>query len=464
MVDDSVTAREELRAALERGGLDVRHRGVRGEEGLRVAAERRPGAVVVDGVMPGMDGAAFIRALRVGRRRCAPRRASSSPRPARWASWRALDAGADAFVRKDVDGRRRWCSPACRQLLRSAPPALEAPAAARSRRSGSSPSAEASPARRRCSSGCARDGHDVVRATTVGRGARAARAWTSVDALLVERPGRSTRRPRRAARLRADAGVARRRRSSSSARRDDQDAILRAMEAGADDYVAGGERTGGGRAPAWARSSGGAPARARAPHARGLRRAARQILETISDAFFAVDRELAVRVREPRARASSRGGLAQRLAGELLWEHCRWLAADAGPGGAGARGESGTCRSRSRRGGRTSAGTRCARSRTPIGLSAYLRDVTDRRHSQEVQAHLLGMVGHDLRTPLTAVGASVGARPARRGAVPAAPAPARARGQRRGSDGAAHQRPARLLPGAPRRTASPSRRATPTST
>ena len=41
------------------------------------------------------------------------------------------------------------------------------------------------------------------------------------------------------------------------------------------------------------------------------------------------------------------------------------------------------------------------------GLSAYLRDVTERRRSQEVQAHLLGITGHDLRTPISVVRVSL---------------------------------------------------------
>jgi DNA-binding response OmpR family regulator len=63
VVDDSVTAREELRAELERAGFAVLTAGS-GEEGLRLAAERLPRAIVVDVEMPGMDGATFIREIR----------------------------------------------------------------------------------------------------------------------------------------------------------------------------------------------------------------------------------------------------------------------------------------------------------------------------------------------------------------------------------------------------------------
>jgi two-component system, NtrC family, sensor kinase len=43
------------------------------------------------------------------------------------------------------------------------------------------------------------------------------------------------------------------------------------------------------------------------------------------------------------------------------------------------------------------------------GVSAHLRDVTERRRSQEVQQHLAGIVGHDLRTPLATIMVSASA-------------------------------------------------------
>jgi two-component system, NtrC family, sensor kinase len=71
-----------------------------GEEGLRVAAEQRPQAVVVDGVLPGIDGPTVIRRMRldVGLRGvpCLLLTASEDGD----AELKALDAGADAFVRK----------------------------------------------------------------------------------------------------------------------------------------------------------------------------------------------------------------------------------------------------------------------------------------------------------------------------------------------------------------------------
>jgi DNA-binding response OmpR family regulator len=63
VIDDSMTFREELRRALTAAGYDV-IAAASGEEGLRMAAEQRPQAVVVDGVLPGIDGPTVIRRIR----------------------------------------------------------------------------------------------------------------------------------------------------------------------------------------------------------------------------------------------------------------------------------------------------------------------------------------------------------------------------------------------------------------
>jgi DNA-binding response OmpR family regulator len=102
VIDDSVTFREELRRALERSGYGV-ITATSGEKGVKLAAARRPAALIVDGVMPGMDGATVIRKLRldVALRDlpCLMLTASEE----QGAELRALDAGADAFVRKEED-------------------------------------------------------------------------------------------------------------------------------------------------------------------------------------------------------------------------------------------------------------------------------------------------------------------------------------------------------------------------
>jgi two-component system NtrC family sensor kinase len=102
VIDDSVTFREELRGALELAGFAV-VTATSGEKGLRLAAARRPTALIIDGVMPGMDGATVIRRLRLDAALrglpCLLLTASEE----QGAELKALDAGADAFVRKGED-------------------------------------------------------------------------------------------------------------------------------------------------------------------------------------------------------------------------------------------------------------------------------------------------------------------------------------------------------------------------
>jgi two-component system, NtrC family, sensor kinase len=100
VIDDSLTYREELASTLQAEGYRVL-RASSGEEGLRLAASARPDAVVVDGVLPGADGATVIRRIRLDaalrRMACVLLTASDD----RDAELRAYDAGADAFVRKE---------------------------------------------------------------------------------------------------------------------------------------------------------------------------------------------------------------------------------------------------------------------------------------------------------------------------------------------------------------------------
>jgi two-component system NtrC family sensor kinase len=102
VIDDSLTSRAELRQALEGAGYGVMTAGS-GEEGLRLAATRRPAALIIDGVMPRMDGAAVVRKLRLDAALrglpCLLLTASDEE----GAELQALEAGADAFVRKDED-------------------------------------------------------------------------------------------------------------------------------------------------------------------------------------------------------------------------------------------------------------------------------------------------------------------------------------------------------------------------
>lgn len=100
IIDDSPTFREELKSALESAGYRVVSAGT-GEDGLQVAVNERPAAIVVDGVLPGIDGATVIRRIRADaamrRTPCILLTASEE----RSGEIVALDAGADDYVRKE---------------------------------------------------------------------------------------------------------------------------------------------------------------------------------------------------------------------------------------------------------------------------------------------------------------------------------------------------------------------------
>lgn len=102
VIDDSPTFREELRAVLESSGYAVVTAGT-GEEGLRAALDARPAVIVVDGVLPGIDGSTVIRRVRADAvlrsTPCILLTASEE----RTGELRALEAGADAYVRKEED-------------------------------------------------------------------------------------------------------------------------------------------------------------------------------------------------------------------------------------------------------------------------------------------------------------------------------------------------------------------------
>ncbi|MGC4061550.1 MAG: response regulator [Aquabacterium sp.] len=100
IIDDSATFRGTLRDAFEEAGYQVQT-AVDGEDGLKIAALSRPQAIVVDSVMPGIDGATVIRRVRLDAAlRGIPCLLMTGSEDI-GAELRALDAGADAFVRKD---------------------------------------------------------------------------------------------------------------------------------------------------------------------------------------------------------------------------------------------------------------------------------------------------------------------------------------------------------------------------
>jgi two-component system, NtrC family, sensor kinase len=102
VIDDSITFREELKRALERSDYNV-ITATSGEKGLKLAASRRPAALIVDGVMPGIDGATVIRRLRLDVALRGLPCLLLTAADEQDAELKALDAGADAFVRKEED-------------------------------------------------------------------------------------------------------------------------------------------------------------------------------------------------------------------------------------------------------------------------------------------------------------------------------------------------------------------------
>jgi two-component system, NtrC family, sensor kinase len=100
IVDDSVTFREELRRSLEAANYVVASANS-GEEGLKLAASLRPAAILVDSVMTGIDGATLIRRVRLDAALRGTPCVLLTASEGHGAELRALEAGADAFVRKE---------------------------------------------------------------------------------------------------------------------------------------------------------------------------------------------------------------------------------------------------------------------------------------------------------------------------------------------------------------------------
>lgn len=102
VIDDSLTFRTALKDALETAGYKV-FTAENGEAGLRLAAQVHPSAMIVDGVMDGIDGATVIRRIRLDAALrhipCLLLTASEGKN----AEIESLDAGADAFVIKNED-------------------------------------------------------------------------------------------------------------------------------------------------------------------------------------------------------------------------------------------------------------------------------------------------------------------------------------------------------------------------
>ena len=102
VIDPSETLRKWLKQLVESNGYLLAE-AASGVEGLRLAAELKPAAIVVDGQMAGIDGLTFIGRIKSNTilREIPCVFVTSSDDPA--AEVRALEAGADAFMRKSAD-------------------------------------------------------------------------------------------------------------------------------------------------------------------------------------------------------------------------------------------------------------------------------------------------------------------------------------------------------------------------
>jgi DNA-binding response OmpR family regulator len=102
VIDDSATFRQTFGQAIESAGY-VALLAPTGEEGLRVAADARPDAIVVDGTLPGISGRTTIRHLKsdavLRHTPCMLLTASEDSAD----EVAALEAGADLFARKGQD-------------------------------------------------------------------------------------------------------------------------------------------------------------------------------------------------------------------------------------------------------------------------------------------------------------------------------------------------------------------------
>jgi DNA-binding response OmpR family regulator len=102
LIDDSLTYRMEFQRILEGDAYHVLL-AASGEEGLRIAADERPGAIIVDGELPGIDGATVIRRVRLDAALREVPCLLLTAATGHDTELRAFEAGADAFVTKGED-------------------------------------------------------------------------------------------------------------------------------------------------------------------------------------------------------------------------------------------------------------------------------------------------------------------------------------------------------------------------
>ena len=99
VVDDDPLIRNLVFAVLEDARFDLAE-ATDGEEALRVAAERPPDVVILDVMMPGMDGNAVCKAMRADARLAGARIIMLTARSESFDRDQAMEAGADDFISK----------------------------------------------------------------------------------------------------------------------------------------------------------------------------------------------------------------------------------------------------------------------------------------------------------------------------------------------------------------------------
>lgn len=234
IIDDSITFCEQMKEALEGASYRVLTANS-GEAGLQLAANARPSAIVVDRMLPGIDGVSVLRRVRLdGALRHIPCIfLTASEEEGEEVS--ALDAGADAFVRKDEDIAIMLAR--LNVVLRNA---RRGQAAERITASLQGPKRILvvdgnEPFLRRVTADLRAEGYEVVQART-GEEAFDLLSAQAVECLLLDLdlPGiGSIEACRRIKRVSFASGLP----VVITTGRDDRDAIIACLDAGADDYV-----------------------------------------------------------------------------------------------------------------------------------------------------------------------------------------------------------------------------------
>ncbi|HEY3807028.1 MAG TPA: response regulator [Kofleriaceae bacterium] len=234
VIDDSPTFRQAIADRLGSAGYAVIV-AASGTEGLRQAATVRPSAIIVDGVMPDMRGEVVIRRLRLDPALRATPCLMLTGSDEADAEIDALDAGADAFARKDADLEiilARFTA-----MLRATHDVLEGASTLGPKRVLAIDHSAAYVAA--LSALLHEDGYDVVTASS-GEQALELLAIQRVDCVLVELAmsglsGREICRRMKAVPLLSDIPII------ALSATDDRDAIIDALAIGADDVVSKGE-------------------------------------------------------------------------------------------------------------------------------------------------------------------------------------------------------------------------------